>query len=361
MLPNHSDHQSTASFFQFRRNSYLFSLLLIFSIGISLGIASTLFIKTVTDSSLTRVSFVEKRQSGYTFINPLLECEYFNDKDIVLTKNISKEVKKSVELFTSQPELLNISVYYKNLNSGYSFEINSDEIYSPASLFKVPLMIAILKEAQTNPLLMQTSIYYDPNMSSEDQSIQYFKPDHLMEPNQEYTVEELLNNMIIYSDNTASNLLSQVVSEEKIIAVEDDLGLILIPDEEGMLSVSVKNYAGLFRILYNSSYLEPSLSEKALNILSQSSFVQGLPAKLPDNILVAHKFGERKFGDSFSNAMNDYSERQLHDCGIVYYSRAPYLLCIMTRGRDYERMLDSIQKLSLLTFQHHQKLVDQTN
>jgi len=27
---------------------------------------------------------------------------------------------------------------------------------------------------------------------------------------------------------------------------------------------------------------------------------------------------------------------QLHDCGIVYYPETPYLLCVMTKGWNFE-------------------------
>ena len=49
---------------------------------------------------------------------------------------------------------------------------------------------------------------------------------------------------------------------------------------------------------------------------------------------------------------------QLHDCGIVYYPQHPDLLCVMTKGPDFERLDDIIRGVSQISFaeidaQHH--------
>ena len=102
--------------------------------------------------------------------------------------------------------------------------------------------------------------------------------------------------------------------------------------------MTVKTYASFFRILYNASYLSPAMSEKALSLLSQITFDKGIVAGVPNNIPVAHKFGERIYTDN--------QEHQLHDCGIVYHLTDPYLLCVMTRGTDFNVLTSVIKDLS---------------
>ena len=60
--------------------------------------------------------------------------------------------------------------------------------------------------------------------------------------------------------------------------------------------------------------------------MSQTDFEKGIKAGVPENIKVAHKFSERRLGDL----------AQLHDCGIIYKQGRPYLLCVMTRGKNFE-------------------------
>ncbi|HEX8923420.1 MAG TPA: serine hydrolase, partial [Patescibacteria group bacterium] len=103
--------------------------------------------------------------------------------------------------------------------------------------------------------------------------------------------------------------------------------------------ISVKSYASFFRILFNSSYLDNDMSEKALEILSTSRFKDGLIAGVPNGVAIAHKFGERQYLAT--------GQKQLHDCGIVYpASSRPYLICVMTRGQDFSHMENSIKDIS---------------
>jgi hypothetical protein len=59
----------------------------------------------------------------------------------------------------------------------------------------------------------------------------------------------------------------------------------------------------------------------------------GLKAGIPANIELAHKFGERGI-----IGMNGREQKQLHDCGIIYYPKHPYILCIMTRGYERDKL-----------------------
>jgi beta-lactamase class A len=86
------------------------------------------------------------------------------------------------------------------------------------------------------------------------------------------------------------------------------------------------------------------MSEKALSILSLSQYFQGLVAGVPNNIKIAHKFGERKF--------NNTGETQLHDCGIIYAPKTPYLLCVMTKtNNNIDSASNVIKKISQTVYQ----------
>jgi beta-lactamase class A len=119
----------------------------------------------------------------------------------------------------------------------------------------------------------------------------------------------------------------------------------LVYEELGMLSsyekqtLTVKSYASLFRVLYNSRYLPPELSEFALQTLADATFADGLRKGVPAEIQVAHKFGVR-------DVPEEPDVKQLHDCGIVYHPVRPYLICIMTRGPDQRRNADIIGEVS---------------
>ena len=118
--------------------------------------------------------------------------------------------------------------------------------------------------------------------------------------------------MIAFSDNEAKNMILENLDTETLDKIYSDLGI----DIPGLRSpddfMTVKEYSSFFRILYNATYLNKKMSEKALEYLSHSNFSKGLLGKLPADVVVAHKFGERGLADS--------NTKQLHDCGIIYNS-----------------------------------------
>jgi len=156
----------------------------------------------------------------------------------------------------------------------------------------------------------------------------------------------LVKNTIIYSDNTAYDLLVLNTDNQNFKKTFTDLGILLPPAQEVNLKdfITVKDYSSFFRVLYNASYLSPENSQKALNLLTQTTFKDGLTALLPSDLTVAHKFGERLTPET--------GEVQLHDCGIVYYPQNPYLLCLMTRGRDPKKLAKFIGQTSLQIYDY---------
>ncbi|EKE20862.1 MAG: hypothetical protein ACD_7C00457G0003 [uncultured bacterium] len=280
----------------------------------------------------------EIRQSGYKFINPLLECEVKNTSSIL--KSSELRIKKIIqeEIIEKNPEN-NISFYYRDLKNGPAFGLNEQMQYSPASLLKVPLMIAYYKYAEKDSDIFDKEITF--NNPSPEFYQQEMRPAKSLEIGKNYKVGELMEFMIKYSDNEATNLLFQNMNLDDLNMIFSDLGINAPNLYDPNNSITTKDYASFFRILYNASYLSRDMSEKALGLLSTVDYKNGLVAGVPDNVIMAHKFGERE-----SLNENKKIVRQLHDCGIIYYSDRPYLLCIMTKGDKFEDLSKIISKIS---------------
>lgn len=290
---------------------------------------------------------VQIRQSdGYNFINPLLECENFSEGNFLRSKPLEEELLGILQEAEDNQKIKHLSVYFRDLNQGAWLGFNEDEKFTPASLLKVPLLMAYLKKAESEPELLKKELVYkraygdnktDPNIRPEKQLIE----------GKSYQVEEVLETMIRYSDNNSVNLLLRSLDNDFIFKVYSDLSVPFpkgeSPESEDFMSV--KEYASFFRILYNASYLNREMSEKALRILSSSAFEKGIVAGIPEGIVVAHKFGERRFEDMV----------QLHDCGIIYNPSKPYLLCVMTRGDDFGELEEIIQRVSQTVWQEIKK------
>lgn len=279
----------------------------------------------------------EKHEGTYGFVNPLLECE---SPDVRLSRELTP-FKEKIELLISEKKrtgmIKTISVYFRDLNNGPWFGINEREEFVPASLLKIPLMIGYLKLSETNPGLMTSKLKFEGNPFP---SMETVLPDVAVKKGHFYTVEELIYIMIVYSDNNAAYTLRFSDKWNSYKKTYADFGLQVPGDVPIDYRISVKKYASFFRILFNSSYLNKELSNKALEILSKVDFKDGLVAGVPEGVTVSHKFGERA----------DNEALQLHDCGIVYYPDHPYLLCIMSRGQKFEDLATTIQDISRLTY-----------
>ena len=317
----------------------LLVLILIASgIGIGFLIGSSSVYRQVKKNNPAPV----REQGQYKFINPLLECDVQNTYLNSVYIPFEKKLKQSItDLNDSKYKNKEIAVYFRDLNNGPWFGINFSNNFTPASLMKVPLMIAYYKQAESNPAILQEKIILRPSDQNLPQNI--VTGEELV-IGQEYTVDQLIDFMIINSDNIAMLNLASNIEPEKIDQVYQDLGIIVPSISSPEDFMSVKEYASFFRILYNAAYLNEYYSEKSLNLLSRTNFFDGLVAGVPLGTKVAHKFGERK-NDNLETA-----NKQMHECGIIYFPQHPYLLCLMTRGDDFEKMADFIADVSRLTY-----------
>lgn len=293
----------------------------------------------IVDSQVT--SSKQVRQVGeYRYINPLLECEVAEGTIDAKKQNFQDDLAVRLEQIKAERKLTEAAVYFRDLNNGPTFGIDETGEFFPASLLKVPVMMAYLRWSEQEPGLLERGVTYEqPRDFGVTLTIQ---PREELEPGQKYTVDELIRRMIVYSDNQSLALLTDRLPRERIHELFDLLGIgedVLI-DAQGRLTV--KEYAGFFRILFNSSYLSRENSEKALLLLASTDYSDALPAGVPADVTVAHKFGEAGTGET---------ERQLHDCGIVYFPNHPYLACIMTRGQKTEFLKGAIRDISSFIYQ----------
>jgi beta-lactamase class A len=279
------------------------------------------------------------RLGSGVFTNPLLECEVAKSAVNSPKVYFDAELKLFVKDIQKKNKLSSISLYYRDMNNGPVIGINDDEFFMPASLLKVPVMISYFKHAESDPSILSKKILFTKEMALKLSP--EVPPEKSVELNHEYTTEDLIERMIVYSDNQALALLWPNISMDEYISLYKALGVdteaITDPDH----GISVKEYSRFFRILYNSSFVSQTYSERALKTLSESKFHNGIRKYIPNNVRVSGKFGERGLANG---------TRQFHDCGIIYYPMHPYLLCVMTRGNDSKKLADSISQISKFVF-----------
>lgn len=237
--------------------------------------------------------------------------------------------------------LNHVSVDLYRFNSKKEVIVNGDFEYMPASLAKVPVMLAYYKLAESQPdILQQKVLYIDGATRDYTQNI---PPEKKLVGGTMYAVNNLIAQMIVYSDNNALFALCNNINFDNIKHVFIDFGIDTTNIEDPNYTITVTDYAKFFKALYQGTYLSKELSHKALRLLDSSEYKNGLVQGVPRNTTVAEKFGER--------IIEGRGIVQFHECGIVYPINHPYLLCVMTDGTNLPEQEKFVRNLSQYTYQ----------
>jgi beta-lactamase class A len=319
-----------------RRWPWWLSPPLILAVGLGAG-----FLLSVLFGPAIRRDYPVRENSG-RLTNPLLDFEIAGLSELQELRPFHDELADLVAKLKAEGAADEVAVYFRDLNNGLWMGLDESEKFVPGSLYKVPLIIACLSQAERDPAFLGRSVRFTGMPSRLEQV--HFGPSTTLQAGKEYTVLDLIQRTARRSDNGATFLLNGLVDRRVLRKVFTTLGI----DADKVLSdeaaFSPVDYGRFFRILFNASYLNREMSELALTEFAQSEFRLGLVAGLPQGTLVAHKFGE------YLEGSGDQERLYLHDCGIVYFPGRPYLLCVMTRGRDSEKLAHAIAQVSGFAF-----------
>ena len=327
-----------------------------FCIGLLVGIVlcgvGVWFLPHTSAASADRGSILREHDPQYTLVSPLLAAEVGSETSFPELSSVKGAVGAVIAQAVAAGDAQDVSVYYRLLNSARWFEINGDTKYAPASLLKVFVMVAYYVESEHSggEGLLEKRIRFEGSANPTADTPGEVIP-HLVS-GKYYTVEQVIDQMIRYSDNDALTTLTDNLDPGTLAALNQIFTDLKIPNpsNEGTKVtdfLSVEQYSLIFRVLFSTTYLTPADSQRALDLLSRAQYTLGLVAGVPPGIVVAHKFGDTTDpATATSPAMPE-----LHDCGIVYYPDHPYLLCVMTRGSSFASLQALIQKISTTTYQ----------
>lgn len=245
----------------------------------------------------------------YPFLAPTLFDKESNDLIINFTQ--LREVMKQ----RHQEKKLPVGIYFEYLPTGSSIGVNDQMEVEIGSLGKVPAVMSVFKDIEDKHLGLE-----DDLVLKKEQLDSQFGDLYKRGAGATLSVSEAIRLSLVDSDNTAINALLEKINASTQDAVFDELDLPKKTD--GMFPImSPKSYASVFRNLYLSSYLTNEHSNYMLELLAQSKYNDKLPAGLPTSVKMSHKIGvfTQKDGKNIYN-----------DCGIVYATKRPYILCIMS-------------------------------
>ena len=282
-------------------------------------------------------AYFETREVGYQFIEPLLECDidYRSERYTLLEEDI--------QIFLQKHKLeKEANVYFRDLHTGAWIGINEKARIAPASMTKVLLLVASYKEAQENPEILQETFTYDDRF---DHMRNIEDVERRIQKGSTYTLQELVEKMVVYSDNEAAFAVRFLINRHNPTLIET-LSKDLQINSDG--TTTLFDYSNIFRLLYNATFLDKEYSSRALELLTHTEFQKGLAAGIPTDIVVAHKFG---FYEPPPEIDDDL---RFSHCGVVYQPGHPYLLCVSMPAKDYpqtQERASQTEELSRMVYQ----------
>jgi beta-lactamase class A len=235
----------------------------------------------------------------------------------------------------SGAEVVGVAVY--DTQTKQTLLINERVSLHAASTMKLPVMMEIFRLVQEKKLRLEEPLEVKNKFYSIMDGSEYrlSKADDSDEEvyrriGQKMTVLELMEHMITWSSNLATNLLIERVTPEKVMKLMSELGAnniqVLRGVEDTMAFQAGKNNTTtaydlmlLLKLLAENKFQSKKACEKMVEILAGQHFNDGIPAGLPAGTRVAHKTGD--------------ITKHNHDAGIVYTPGGkPYVIVVLTKG-----------------------------
>jgi beta-lactamase class A len=234
----------------------------------------------------------------------------------------------------------------KDFRSGEIVESNPNSVFPSASLIKLPIMVAAFQAVQEGRVSLNMPITMRlQDMRGGSGVLKRARPGSI------FTLRELIEYMIIHSDNTATELVLQQIGIDYVQATFNKLGLqdTEIHPEGFRLTArriaddnrtSPRDMAFLLEKIYQRKSVSAEASDQMMDILKHQKLRDRLPRYIPTGWEIAHKTGLLR--------------RACHDVGIVFSPGGDYMICVLTsQDPTYKTAKHFIASLGRITFDYY--------
>lgn len=239
-------------------------------------------------------------------------------------------------------------VAIKDLATGDEFFVNPDTVFPQASSIKIHILTELYRQDRAGKLDVNHVVALpDSARTGGSSELQLLSAPSM-------TLRDYAILMIVRSDNTATNLLIDLLGRDAINASLVAWGLPEIKLQRRMIDLqavaenrdNVATPRAMMRSLekiYRGEVVDRATSDEVLRILQLPRPASGLRAPLPPGVRIAHKTGS-------TGGIRCES-------GIVFLERRPYVICVMTSfGASQAEAGDLIEKVAHLAYGYFKRV-----
>lgn len=230
-----------------------------------------------------------------------------------------------------------VAIALKHLDNGETFFYNADEAMPTASLIKFPVLLELYQQVLEGKVKLTDMVTLREADKVPGAGILTY---HFSE-GASFCLRDAARLMIVYSDNTATNLILDKIGIASTgkrmeawgcpntkINAKVFLGNKTSVDPErtkkyGLGSTTAREMIQLFEKLHQEKLVSPDACKEMLGHLKKCDDKDKIKRFLPEKIVVAHKTG------SVSKVKTD--------AGILYLPTGPVALCILTADNQDQR------------------------
>ncbi|EGK90560.1 serine hydrolase [Microcoleus vaginatus PCC 9802] len=202
-------------------------------------------------------------------------------------------LKTQVQVLATENPSLTAGIFLVDLDTGSYLNFNGDTAVASASTIKVPILVAFFQavdegKVQLDQMLtLKSEHIVGGSGEMQDQA-----------PGKKYSALEVAQNMIVVSDNTATNMMIELLGGAEVLNQHfANWGLSTtvlrnnLPDLEGTNTTSPKDLINIIAQVDRGNLVSVKSRDRILQIMRQTQNASLLPKGLGEGSVIAHKTG----------------------------------------------------------------------
>ncbi|AUC60645.1 beta-lactamase class A BlaZ [Cyanobacterium sp. HL-69] len=244
------------------------------------------------ESSITTSESAEVETDNLETISSTT-TENIASNSFTFTQELMPLRKKMTVLFEKYANL-QPSLFFVDLDNGAFVNMNGMEAFPAASTIKTPILVAFFQDVDEGKILLDEKLTMTEETKATEAGTMQYQP-----IGTQYTALKVAEEMIIRSDNTATNMLIERLGGVEALnqrfkewGLESTVINNYLPDLEGMNTISARDLAMTLVKVSNGDLVETRSRDRLLGIMQRTITRTLLPQGIEPDAMIYHKTGD---------------------------------------------------------------------